>query len=327
MPDLISVIIPTFNRAALLSRALQSVAEQDYLNLEVIVVDDGGSDGTPQVVEQFKRHFKESGIELVFLRQENAGPAKARNLALQKSQGGLVAFLDSDDLWRPTFCSTLLALLHRFPSAALAFCSMDVIDAEDRIWTHRPTGLPSEPPTGLLTRPFERIVEYMPMGTPAVMMRRDVAVEMNFFDTSYRIGEDWDLWYRVARQHDFAYTNEPLTLCREHPHNMPKEDAAAWADRVRLSVRHLPMVMGPKARPILIDRISTETLLYLEQALREGKGLPDRGILDEVRVHGLAPHALRFGIACMLLKGPGWLGRLYANSIRAIGNCRRKKKS
>src|SRR6202035_16017 len=107
MADLISAIIPTYNRAALLVRALASVAAQDYRPIEAIVIDDGSTDGTAEIIPTQQRLLSEHGIALTFHRQENAAPGQARNTGISLSQGSFLSFLDSDDLWKPDFTSTL----------------------------------------------------------------------------------------------------------------------------------------------------------------------------------------------------------------------------
>ena len=89
---LVSVVIPTFNRAATIVRAVESVLQQTYRPLELIVVDDGSTDGTSEVLQAY-------GKAVVYVRQDNAGPAAARNRGIRESQGDMVAFLDSDDVW------------------------------------------------------------------------------------------------------------------------------------------------------------------------------------------------------------------------------------
>src|SRR5580704_15275668 len=93
-PPFFSVIIPTYNRAELLRQALESVFRQEFTDFEVFVVDDGSTEDLSPVVEEYRNRA-------TFLRQQNAGPSAARNLAIGKAQGDCVAFLDSDDLWFP----------------------------------------------------------------------------------------------------------------------------------------------------------------------------------------------------------------------------------
>src|SRR5947209_950656 len=121
MQGLVSVIIPTYNRARLLPAALATVAAQDYRPMEAIVIDDGSRDQTPEIIPGQRSALERAGVTLVYLRQQNAGPARARNAGLARAGGEFVCFLDSDDLWGATIVSTLHRLLRTYPSAGLAF--------------------------------------------------------------------------------------------------------------------------------------------------------------------------------------------------------------
>src|SRR5690348_1229141 len=121
-PSPVTVIIPTFNRAELLGRALRSIAAQTHRPIEVIIADDGSTDSTPRRIPAYQEQLRAAGVELGYSWRSNRGPAAARNRALKMSSGSYVCFLDSDDTWRPTFLATLLQLLKDHPTAALAFC-------------------------------------------------------------------------------------------------------------------------------------------------------------------------------------------------------------
>src|SRR5438105_2776391 len=166
MSELISAIIPTYNRAQFLARALRSVAAQDYRPIEAIVIDDGSTDNTADLIPAQKALLAAAGIELTFIRQKNGGPARARNAGLAIAKGHYIACLDSDDMWDPAFLSTMHRLLESYPTAGLAFGGYLCIDPEDQLTGERPTGLPPEPRQGLLRRPFPAIMDYMPTGTP-----------------------------------------------------------------------------------------------------------------------------------------------------------------
>jgi glycosyltransferase involved in cell wall biosynthesis len=320
MSDLVTAIIPTYNRAALLARALTSVAAQEYRPIEVLVIDDGSTDATPQMIPEQERLLAAQGIPLTYHRQANAGPGQARNAGISLSRGSLLSFLDSDDFWKPEFVSTLHRLLSSHPSAGLAFGGYLAVDRNERLIKQRDTGLPPQPEEGLMPRPFEAILRHMPMGTPCVMVRRSVIDDVGSFDVSFRLGEDWDLWYRIARKYDFVYSQRGLTCCREHPNNTPKFTAAALADQVRLIHKHLPDVAGRETRSVLVRRLRRCTTLFQEQLLREG--LAANGNQDLLQ-HPLAPRTLRFFLGRMVGRQPIWVGRAYARLVRALGTIRR----
>src|SRR5688572_22963104 len=130
MYPVVSAIIPTYNRADLLARALDSVIAQDYRPLEAVVVDDGSTDHTPRIIESYRRKLADHNVNFIFHRQQNGRAPKARNTGMQLATGPLFAFLDSDDLWLTQFCSTLVRLFDKYPSAGLGFCGIHVIDGQ-----------------------------------------------------------------------------------------------------------------------------------------------------------------------------------------------------
>jgi glycosyltransferase involved in cell wall biosynthesis len=320
MAPLVSAIIPTYNRAALLRRALDSVAAQTYRPLEAVVVDDGSTDDTEAVLLEYQDRLAAAGVTLVWERQANGRSARARNRAMKIANGSLYAFLDSDDLWRPEFVESLVKLLEQHPSAALAFSGISIIDGDDEVWKTRDIGLEGDAETGLLPRPFEQIIQYMPLQTSGVMLRKCVIDELGTFDTDLFVGEDWDLWYRIAKKYDYAYTRRELACNRYHPRNLPKYDCVALSAGVKLNLRHLPDVKDPEARQDVLERIQRQFTLLQEEMLREGKMGNGYSMLLE---HELVPRTPRFALGSMLADAPQWVGRSYAWMVRTLGQMRR----
>ena len=112
---LVSVLVPTFNRAHLVPEAIRSVLSQDYAPFEVVVVDDGSTDDTATVINQ------EFGRRIRYIRQENAGPGAARNTGIRASSGEYIAFQDSDDIWLPGKLRAQVDALNRHPECALVY--------------------------------------------------------------------------------------------------------------------------------------------------------------------------------------------------------------
>jgi len=320
MAPLVSAIIPTYNRAGLLRRALDSVAAQTHRPLEAVVVDDGSTDQTPQVVEECRRRLTRAGVELAYHRQENGRAPKARNAGMKLARGSLLAFLDSDDLWRPAFVGALVKLLARYPSAGLGFCGILVIDDEDRVWKVRECGMNGLPCQGLLKKPFEAILRYMPMQTSGVMVRKSVIDDVGEFDLDLPVVEDWDLWYRIARKYDFAYTLDGLACNRSHPDNLPKFDAVALNSSLRMNLKHLGDVKCDETRQLLLERIERQFILLQEELLREGKAGNGH---SHLLTHELAPQNPRFELGMMLTGAPAWLGQSYGRLVRMLGELKR----
>jgi glycosyltransferase involved in cell wall biosynthesis len=318
MKPIVSAIIPTYNRADLLSRALDSVIAQDHRPLEAVVIDDGSTDHTPRIIDMYRRKLASGNVNFIFHRQQNGRAPKARNVGMQLATGPLLAFLDSDDLWRPQFCSTLVRLLDRYPTAGLAFCGIHVIDGQDRVWKTRDCGLRGRG-EGLLHRPFELILQYMPLQTSGVIVRRSVIAHIGDFDLDLPVVEDWDLWYRIAKEYDFTYTQRCLAANRSHPDNLPKYDLVALGSSIKLNRKHLRDVTDPQTRQLLLHRIERQCTLFQEELLREGKA--NNGHSHLLREQ--TPSTPRFALGSMISEGPDWVGRSYAWMIRALGELKR----
>ncbi len=193
----LSVVIPTFNRSELLSLALASVAEQTVKPHEIIVVDDGSTDATQDVLADFAgRH---ADIELHVIRQENRGPSAARNAGAIAASGELIAFLDDDDLWLPQKTARQLDVFAKDPQLAMLGCASNILGL------YRGIGLMQVREWAMLFRNW-----FM---TPTVMVRRDVLLECGGFPEDMRQCEDYALWLRVAGRHKCAFLNQNLVHC------------------------------------------------------------------------------------------------------------------
>jgi len=183
-PPLVSVLIPTFNRAPWVGEAIASVLAQLYPHVELIVVDDGSHDATPEIVQGF-------GPALTYIRQAHAGVSAARNRGVAASHGELVAFLDSDDLWLPGKLAAQVALFQQRPQAQACYT--------DEIWIRH--GVRVNP--RLIHRKhsgwlFERSLPRCIISPSSMMLRRALWNRLGGFDESLPACEDYDLWLRLT---------------------------------------------------------------------------------------------------------------------------------
>ena len=317
---LVSVIVPTHNRADLLERALRSVEMQDYGRLEVVVVDDASTDETPAVVERFTASLGARGVPVRSLRLEvNSGPAAARNRGVAAAEGSLLTFLDSDDMMERTFVSTVVGLLERYPHCILAFCETWKVDADDRKLGQLETALPGDAPEGVLHQPFDRMAQRELFQTPGVVIRREAFEAAGGFDEGLRYSEDTDLWWRLAKSADFAYTAKRLVCHRLHPNNVTKNEEAL-VDSIRVHLRHLDDVRDPVSRAAHLDRIQRRQILLQEKLLREPD--PDASYAELLDAPAGAP-SLRYRISRRVARGPIWLRRAYLAGIQTTRTARR----
>jgi glycosyltransferase involved in cell wall biosynthesis len=198
----VSVIIPTYNRADLLTSTLRSVAEQTFTDYEIIVVDDGSNDGT-------REYISTCSLPIQYHWQQNQGVSEARNHALRVTHSPFVAFLDSDDLWKPRFLERTVGRLHECPDEALVYSDFVSTDAVGRVLRgHRKT-----PACGWVTN---RLFASTFIHTSAVVARADIIRDAGGFDGRLTHNEDYDLWLRLSVRHRFGLIPEPLCMRRCH---------------------------------------------------------------------------------------------------------------
>jgi len=201
---LVTIVIPTYNRAALLRETLDSVSAQTFRDYEIVVVDDGSTDHTAQMIARRAEPIR-------YFRQRNEGASSARNHGLREARGSLVAFLDSDDLWLPEYLQACVELLSRRDEVAMVYCDFTCI------------GQTGQPVNG--HRKFqhdgdviERLFASTFVHTSCVTARRSVVLDAGGFDESLPTNEDYDLWLRLALQHPFGLV--PRVLCRRRTHSL-----------------------------------------------------------------------------------------------------------
>jgi glycosyltransferase involved in cell wall biosynthesis len=198
---LVSVVLPTFNRATTLKRSIQSVLAQTYSNLELLVIDDCSVDNTIELIHAIK------DPRLSYTRLEkNVGGAEARNVGIRISKGEIVAFQDSDDEWT---CLKLEKSLSYLQStlAIGAVCSAFIKVSKERI-RHQP----------LVRRDLDRLLSYELLlmrnlvGTPTLVARKELLLDLGGFDASMPRFQDWELALRLTQRTDLLFIDEPLII-------------------------------------------------------------------------------------------------------------------
>jgi glycosyltransferase involved in cell wall biosynthesis len=216
LSPLVSVIIPAYNQAHYLPQAIDSVLAQTYANYEIIVVNDGSTDTTPQVCASY-----EPAIRTVH--QPNKGLAAARNSGIAVSNGDLYAFLDSDDWWAPEYLARQVANLVAHPEIGLSHTWVNDVTLDGKFIrvTGRARSLSAS------DRDFyKQILTDSPIVTPGcVVMRRScMDVVGTFDDSTYLLGgEDWDLWIRVCHKFPIGVVPEPLVYYRKDNFLVPEK--------------------------------------------------------------------------------------------------------
>jgi glycosyltransferase involved in cell wall biosynthesis len=204
----VSVVMPCFNAERYLEQAMRSVLDQTLRVVELIVIDDGSTDRSPQIVSRLQADF---GGRIVLATQANAGPYAARNHGLRLARCPFVAFLDSDDWWTPDCLERLHAALLADSKAALAYCGWQNIGLEGG------RGAPYVPPDYELEDKATRFLRAAaPWPIHAALVRRSVIDEVGGFDLDLPTCMDYDLWLRIAVARPIRLVPEVLAFYRHH---------------------------------------------------------------------------------------------------------------
>lgn len=235
-PPLVSIVIPAFDAAATLDRALASVAAQTYSPWEAIVVDDGSADGTAAWVER-----RGDPRCRVLRRATRGGPSAARNDGIAAARGELVAFLDADDEWLPEKLARQVAAIAQHPGAGLVVCDMRAVHEDGSegtsIFTRQAPSAGPEAWKALLASSF--------IGTSTVVTPRRLLHAVGGFDTALAVGEDQDLFIRLALRGEVVIVPEALAIYH-YRHASHSADYARDQARIVLAMvrRHLAAERG-----------------------------------------------------------------------------------
>jgi glycosyltransferase involved in cell wall biosynthesis len=191
---LVSVVVPTYNRAALLDQAISSVLRQDYRRWELLVIDDGSTDDTAAVLQSYAHEPRIRSFS-----QPNSGQAVARNRGIQKARGEFVAFLDSDNLWLPHKLGIQMAYLAAHPEVDVLYGDTEIIDIDGRVLPRASTR-PRH--SGVVWRQL-LVDNFVNFNTSVV--RTEKLREVGGMDESVRRADDYDLWLRLSTVARFQY--------------------------------------------------------------------------------------------------------------------------
>jgi glycosyltransferase involved in cell wall biosynthesis len=223
---MISVVIPLYNKAPHIERTLHSVVQQNIDDYEVIVVDDGSTDGGGNLVDG----FKDTRIKLI--RQENQGKCLARNTGIAAARADLVAFLDADDTWEPQFLETILHLRKKFPQAGAYATAYQILTRDGSTIRPEFNVLPVYLKEGLIENYFRAAISY-PICSSAVAILKKVLVEIGGFPVGEFKGEDLDTWLRIALRYPIAWSKEYLASWYQNAVN--RSDRFLWQSEPAVS--------------------------------------------------------------------------------------------
>ena len=288
---MISIIIPLYNKEASIATALRGVLAQTYQDFEVVVVDDGSTDGGAAVVET----FDDPRIRLI--RQENGGVSAARNRGIAEARGEHVAFLDADDEWMPEFLEEIAALIAEYPECR-ARATNYIFNSNG---VKSPTILRKMPFTegrGVLTNYFEvASCSHPPVCSICVCIERALLQEFGGFPVGIKSGEDLLTWARVAVRTQWAYSLKALAQfnvegydMKERPKRIPAE-VDVVGDELKLMWKKSPKVKGMKRYIAHWHKMRCSIYLRL--------GMKKKSIIEAFR--GLRYHPLNYKLYAYIL--------------------------
>jgi len=255
---LVSVIIPTYNRGWVIAEAVDSVLQQDFGDYELIVVDDGSTDNTADILRSY-------GNAITVICQSNKGVSAARNRGIEASTGELIAFLDSDDLWLPRKLSRQVAFFKAHPDA--------MINQTEEQWIRN--GVRVNPKnrhlkfSGMI---FERSLELCLVSPSAVMARRHLFEAVGLFDIHLPACEDYDMWLRVSFRYPVYLIDIPLIIKRGgHDDQLSR---APGLDKFR--IRALQKIvesnlLSPSRRNAAISMLKEKCAIYANGCRKRGR--------------------------------------------------------
>lgn len=204
-----SVVIPLYNKEQTIERAIRSVLNQTVQNFEIIVVNDGSTDGGQQVAEA----IRDTRIRVIH--QENRGVSAARNRGIAEARSDLIAFLDADDEWKPEFLETIMGLRNNFPQANVFATSYIFCDGNEAYSASCINGITNHPWEGILENYFDIATKSAPpLFTSAVAVTKTAITLIGGFPVGVKNGEDLLTWAKLAIRYQIAYSTLPSAVYR-----------------------------------------------------------------------------------------------------------------
>jgi glycosyltransferase involved in cell wall biosynthesis len=255
----VSVIIPTYNRAPIVGEAIDSVLSQCYDDCELIVVDDGSTDGTEELVSSYLPR-------LTYLYQGHRGVSAARNRGIASARGEYLSFLDSDDLWLKEKLSLQMRFMESHPECRICYT--------DEIWIRK--GVRVNPMkkhrkySGMI---FEQCLPLCIVSPSSVLIARTLLDEVGIFDETLEVCEDYDLWLRIAARYPIHFIETPLIVKRGgHMDQLSKKLNGQDRFRIKALTKLLAEdYLSPRQRELAWRELAKKCEIYGKGCIKRGK--------------------------------------------------------
>jgi glycosyltransferase involved in cell wall biosynthesis len=282
MEPLVSVIIPTFNRLDLLRETLQSVRSQTFRDFEIIVVDDGSTDGSGE--------WLKSQEDLRVVSQPNSGIATSRNNGAARARGSWLAFLDHDDLWATDKLEVQVQLIKEDPEVALVATKHVRLGKRFREPRH-PRWIKGD----LLVKAYSESFIH----TSSVMIRKDVFEHIGGFPPQYRFADEFHVWLAIARDYPIAYIDRPLVLIRFYESNTSHDRVGVRTDTYDILQKHYDPQRIP--RRIYLRTMSDHDISFGRAYLKAGNPAEAlKWFARSVQRTPLRPRSWRYYLKCRI---------------------------
>jgi glycosyltransferase involved in cell wall biosynthesis len=240
--QLISVIMPTFNHELYIKEALRSIGNQTYKNIELIVINDGSTDRTDEIIKDYISNNSDKSIK--YLSKQNEGVCKTLNIGLEMSTGDYVAFLASDDLWLPNRLAIQLEFMENNKNIGMVFTDtwfLNFHSKTNRRWSDYKPKIRTYFKNGIQNTDLYALLLTQPL-IPAltVLIRRNVLLDVGFFEEDLGC-EDYDLWLRIAMNYPIGYIHQPLAFYRIHGTNLSNDTNFMLRGMFKTVKKHLEM--------------------------------------------------------------------------------------
>lgn len=300
----ISVVIPLFNKARHIQRAIRSVLAQTWQDFELIVVDDGSTDGSGEVVRQ----IGDPRIRLIV--QDNAGVSAARNRGIQEATADLVAFLDADDEWLPCFLGTVMELRVRYPEAGM-YATAYRYSQGGTTWQPAFANCRTSPQGGLLDDYFHAAMATPPVCSSVVMIPKRILAEAGNFPMGIKRGEDLQTWAWIALRYRVAWSPNACAI-----YHLSADNRACNMDWVTADMAAAPMIeeflrsgIEPvSSRRMIEEYLVSQRLPILINCYLRGKRGWALGILRKMRETSIFRRKRLLVFWCVLCV-PSWIAR------------------
>lgn len=227
MKPLVSVIVPVYNRAHLVSETIESILAQTWDPLEIILINDGSTDESLAILRDYERRFPE---KIRVCDQPNQGQIVARNNGIKASKGDYIAFLDSDDLWVEDKLERQMPLFEE--GVGLVYSGTEIMDEEGRTIRQEPA---DKTMSGDIYAPL-LVKNRMTGGT--VVVSAQALNRVGVFSTDFKAAENWDLWLRICKEYSARVVPSPLTRYRLHDSNMSGDAQLMLGAKLQIMEKH-----------------------------------------------------------------------------------------